>query len=156
MFPAIKVNPGQTENVLGSNKNISPISLCIQTTGLNSDIILIHRWRNKQRCSKMSSRTQIVVRIVWNWRRLCRDQGLVSRLIWHPLMTQTRFTKPPSSLSLGTLATDLCCSYVILFGVQVWPKRVPLNRPLPNLGCLHKPICHLTSRRCKTIIAPWL
>ena len=41
-----------------------------------------------------------VRRIVWK-RCACRDQGLVTKLISLPLMTKTRFTKPP--LPLPTL-----------------------------------------------------
>ena len=63
-------------------------------------------WRGNQTkvlqevLAEQKSRLDFGLWIVWNRRTLCRDQGLVTRLIWHPLMTQTRFTKPPSLLSL--------------------------------------------------------
>lgn len=61
--------------------------------------------------------------IVSTRRTLCRDQGLVTRLIWQPLMTQTRFTKPPLAafppLSPWVLLLPVFGARVMLFATQV-------------------------------------
>lgn len=101
---------------------------------------------------------------VSTWSELCgtvqRDQGLVTRLIWLPLMTQTRFTTlatyPPLFHSRWVpIVCTLATHHMILFG---GPKYDPVwSQPVLNLGSLHEQsvtsLLSATSRRCNVFSA---
>ena len=98
------------------------------------------------------------------WSELCgtvpRDQELVTRLIWLPLMTQTRFTTlasyPPLFHSRWVpIVCTLATHHMILFG---GPKYDPVwSQPVLNLGSLHEQsvtsLLSATSRRCNVFSA---